>query len=362
MGKKLRISFVIPPNIRSGGVFVVLEYYRRLTNLGHEVNIFYPLFPYWELLPSNAWWKKILLWIRHFQFNLRKFTHTISLFSEKIPVKPVIRISDIFIPNSDAVVATAWPTAYDVVRLSHQKGCKYYFVQSYEIWLANAKKANISYSLPLNVITIAPSLTDLMRDKFHRNNVTEIHNGIRFDRFYPPTAKNFERASILFMAHDLEWKGTRDAIDALTIVKERFPQLEINAFGMCTRPIAPFEFEYCRDPRHDQLLSLYQNATVFVFPSHDEEAWGLPATEAMACQCAVVATNVGCIPVINNGKNLILAEAKKPSSIVDAIIILLNDTKLTETIAYQGFKSVQEMGWEKSAHMLQNCFLSNLPA
>jgi glycosyltransferase involved in cell wall biosynthesis len=363
MEKKLRISFVIPPDVRSGGVFVVLEYYRRLTNLGHKVNIFYPLFPYWELLPPNAWWKKILSWIRHFQLNLRKFTRAISLFSEKIPVKPVIRINDIFIPNADAVVATVWPTAYDVVKLSDKKGRKFYFVQHYEIWCGGpVERVDGSYRLPLNIITIAPWLTDLMKSKFNRNDVTEIHNGIRFDKFYPPASgKIFAPPSILLMAHDLEWKGTKDAIDALTIVKKRCPQLEIKMFGMYASPAAPFDFEYHRDPPYEKLLSLYQDAAIFISPSH-KEGWHLPPMEAMACKCAVIATNVGCIPVINNGENLILVEAKKPSSIADAIIILLNDTKLAEKIAYQGFKSVQEMDWEKSAHMLQNCFLSNLPA
>jgi hypothetical protein len=354
MERKLRITFVIPFTYLSGGIAVVLEYYRQLTAMGHDVRIFYPLLPYDEYLGSPPPRNKFLRRVRVFLSKIKHYVRTISLFAEDIPVKSAVCINNAFIPDADAVIATAWPTAYDVNRLSPRKGRKFYFVQGYEIWYGSVKEVDASYRLPLNIITIAPWLTELMKEKFNRNDVTEINNGIRLDKFYPPTRKDFGQASILLMASVQELKGTTDAIDALTIVKERHPHVKITMFGMCERPNAPFDFEYHQDPPYDTLLSLYQNAAVFIFPSHGE-GWGITPMEAMACKCAVVATNVGCIPILNNGENLILADVKNPSSIADGIIKLLEDITLMERIAERGLKSIREQDWTASARTLINC-------
>ena len=351
MKDKLRISFIIPFTGVTGGIAVVLEYYRQLTAMGHEVSIFYPLIPYQQFLHPRPLWKKVIICAKQFLSNLIKFRRLIPLFSENIPVKPVPWISDVFIPQADAVIATAWPTAYDVAGLSPKKGRKIYFVQHYEIWSGRADKVDDSYRLPLAIITIAPWLTELMKSKFNRNDITEIHNGIRLDKFYPPANKDFNHASILLMAHDLEWKGTKDAIDALAIVKERYPLAPVKMFGMCARPNAPFDFEYHQNPPYEKLLSLYQDAAIFISPSH-KEGWHLPPMEAMACKCALVATNVGCIPTLNNGKNMLLAEIKNPSSIADGIIKLLDDKALTEKIAGNGLKCIIEYDWSKPAEKL----------
>lgn len=335
----------------TGGVAVVLEYYRQLTSMGHDVNIIYPLFPYREYLRDRPVWKRLPAQIKWFLSNLRSNKRTISHFMEDIPVKPVIKINSASVPDADAVIATAWPTAYDVNKLTGKKGCKFYLVQGYEIWYGSVKETDNSYRLPLNIITVAPWLTELMKEKFGRNDVTEIHNGLRLDRFYPPTVKNFDKQSILLMAGNLELKGTKDAIGALTIIKERCPNAEIKMFGMCAKPDAPFDFEYYENPPYETLLSLYQNAAVFIFPSHGE-GWGITPMEAMACKCALVAANVGCIPVINNGENMILAEVKNPKSIADGVIKLFEDRALMERIAEQGLKRIQKQDWTKSAQSL----------
>jgi L-malate glycosyltransferase len=356
MKKHLKISFIIPFTGVTGGVAVVLEYRRQLTAIGHEVNIFYPLLPYRIYHRSNKRWKRFPSRVKQLFRNIIKFKRGLKLFSENIPIRPVIAISDIFIPNADAVIATAWPTAYDVAKLSPNKGRKYYFVQDYEIWNGCVDTVDNSYRLPLGIITIGPWQTELMKKKFNRGDVIEIHNGIRLDKFYPPPEKDFDRVSILLMAHEAEFKGVREAIEALSTVKERYPQAEIKMFGMCRKPAAPFEFEYRREASYEEQLALYQEATIFLWPSH-KEGWGLPPTEAMACKCAVVATDTGCIPIINNGKNLILAEAKNPASLAEGVIKLIEDRALREKIAEDGFSRINEQGWEGPMRKLQDRLL-----
>ena len=351
MKNKFTVSFIIPFTGMTGGIAVVLEYYRQLTAMGHEVSIFYPLIPYQQFLHPRPLWKKVIICAKQFLSNLIRFRRAIPRFSENIPVKPVPWISDIFIPRADAVIATAWPTAYDVARLSPEKGRKFYFVQGYETWCGAVDMVDASYRLPLSIVTISPWLAGLMKNKFNRADTVEINNGVRLDKFYPPAVKNFDHATILLMAHDLELKGTRDAIDAMAIVKERYPLAPVKMFGMCARPDAPFDFEYHQDPPHEELLSLYQGAAIFISPSH-KEGWHLPPMEAMACKCALVATNVGCVPTLNNGENMLIAEIKNPRSIADCIIKLLDNKALTERTAENGLKRVREYDWSKSAEKL----------
>jgi glycosyltransferase involved in cell wall biosynthesis len=358
MKKELRISFVIPFTGMTGGIAVVLEYCRQLKALGHKVNIYYPLLPYRIYHSSCQRWKRFPSRVKMFLYNIIKFKRGLTLFSENIPIKPVVAINNIFIPSADAVIATAWPTAYDVASLSMDKGHKYYFVQDYEIWHGCVDTVDNSYLLPINIITIAPWLTELMKEKIGCDNLAEIHNGIRLDKFYPPAAKDFDHVSILMMAHDMELKGTADGIDALTIVKKSYPQVKIKMFGMCGKPDAPFDFEYHQDPSYEKLLSLYQNATIFLSPSH-KEGWGLPPMEAMACKCAVVATNTGCIPILYNGQNLIIVEAGNPLSLTDGIVKLIKDKALIEKTAEEGLKRIREQGWDKSVQKLHNVLASS---
>jgi len=286
-----------------------------------------------------------------FLSNVKNFKRTIPLFTEDIPVKPVLFINNFSIPDADAVIATAWPTAYSVNSLSPKKGRKFYFVQGYEVWHGHTERVENSYRLPLGLITVSPYISAMMREKIGRDDLTEIHNGISLDMFYPPAAKDFNRISILLMAHDQELKGCKDAIAALSIVKERYEYAEIKMFGMCERPNAPFDFEYHKDPSYETLLSLYQGAAIFIFPSHGE-GWGITPMEAMACKCAVVATNVGSIPVLNTGDNLILVDIKNPKSIADGIIRLIEDRALMKRVAEQGLERIREHGWAKSAQAL----------
>ena len=48
---------------------------------------------------------------------------------------------------------------------------------------------------------------------------------------------------------------------------------------------------------HKEVAGLYQNAFLFVYPSH-YETFGLTILEAMACGCPVIASNTSSIPEI----------------------------------------------------------------
>ncbi|NLW32987.1 MAG: glycosyltransferase family 4 protein [Fibrobacter sp.] len=350
MEKKLKINFILPFIVKTGGIIVVLEYYRKLNALGHDVEIYYPLVPYWNLMPPKLKSsRKIKIFITLLVRNVfRKKKNLITWHFEHVPVKPVPIINKFFIKNADVTVATTWITAFNVAKLPLRKGRKFYFIQDYENWFDNTNLINKSYELPLKLITISPWLSELMKNKFNREITGEIVNGIRLDKFIPPEKKEIKN-SILMLYHEQELKGSKDGISALNMISKEYSDIEVTLFGIYQRPeYLDSGFNYIQNPPVEKLISLYQKATIFIFPSH-QEGWGLPPMEAMACGCAVVATNVGCIRSVNNGKNVLIVNSNDPVSIYNALKKLLEYSLLRDQIAKEGYKTVQDYTWEKAA-------------
>jgi starch synthase len=105
-------------------------------------------------------------------------------------------------------------------------------------------------------------------------------------------------------------------------------------------------------PKND-LVNLLTSATVFVCPSIYEPL-GIVNLEAMACETAVVASNVGGIPeVVKNNETGILIDFQEDSStyefkLAEAITRVLSDKTLAHELGVAGRKrAVAEFGWDK---------------
>ncbi len=105
-------------------------------------------------------------------------------------------------------------------------------------------------------------------------------------------------------------------------------------------------------PEND-LVNLLTAAKVFVCPSVYEPL-GIVNLEAMACETAVVASNVGGIPeVVKDKETGILVDFNQESSIfelrlAEAISSVLSDTTLAKDLGVAGRRrAVNEFGWDK---------------
>ncbi len=100
----------------------------------------------------------------------------------------------------------------------------------------------------------------------------------------------------------------------------------------------------------DLLVSLYQQAELFVLPSIFEP-FGMTAQEAMACGTPVVASKLGGIrSVISSGDNGLLIDPSDAGEFADAISLILKDARLAERLGKTGHKTIQEyFSWEAIA-------------
>jgi len=263
------------------------------------------------------------------------------------PFTPVLFIRDLFVPDADVICASSWHTAYSVAKLSSRKGRKYYLVQGYETWQGYQQQVNDSYHLPLHLITVSPWLTTLMRERFGHPDVTEVPNGIDLRIYTPPAKKNWARPVLLLIYSRLAIKGFADGWRATLQLLEEFPGLEVEIFGLDVFQPAHPRAHFHLSPSLTERISLYQRSTTFLWPSL-EEGFGLPLLEAMATQCAVVATGAGAVPLLDDGTNLIRVQAGNPISIANGVRKLLRDPDLNALVARRGLETARQNSWKRA--------------
>jgi glycosyltransferase involved in cell wall biosynthesis len=103
-----------------------------------------------------------------------------------------------------------------------------------------------------------------------------------------------------------------------------------------------------------ELVNYYRDSDVFVFPSVWNEPFGMPVIEAMACGIPVVATKSGGIPeLIEDGRSGLLVDRDDSDALADAILRLLNDNNLRESIGKVGRERViEKFTWDRVANDL----------
>lgn len=100
-------------------------------------------------------------------------------------------------------------------------------------------------------------------------------------------------------------------------------------------------------PRGEKLWNLFDRCQIFVLPSYTE---GLPRAlfEAMARGLAVVSTRVGGIPYkVKNEENGLLVEAGDMDGLKEAMLRLIRDRKLRESMIKKGYETALEVSFEE---------------
>jgi len=92
---------------------------------------------------------------------------------------------------------------------------------------------------------------------------------------------------------------------------------------------------------------IYNLAQLFVYPSF-YEGFGLPPLEAMACGCPVIVSNAASLPEVC-GDAAFYADPQDVNSISGAILQVLLDENLRNSLIQKGFDRASTFSWEKSA-------------
>jgi len=76
--------------------------------------------------------------------------------------------------------------------------------------------------------------------------------------------------------------------------------------------------------------------------------------EAMACQCAVVATNVGGVPDYTiPGQTALVVEPRDVNAMAEAIIRLLQNDDERQRIAQAGYQYIKQFTWDRAVERFE---------
>ena len=105
----------------------------------------------------------------------------------------------------------------------------------------------------------------------------------------------------------------------------------------------------------EDLVALYNLATVFIFPSV-YEGFGLPIVEAMQCGCPVIISKEGCMPEVG-GDAVVYFDGYNADSLAQAIQHVYHSEKLQKELSDKGLKQAAKFNWKKTAEDTINAYL-----
>ena len=260
------------------------------------------------------------------------------------------------VPKSDIYVATSPYTAYYLNQYPVEAAAKFYFIQDYENWGPGLKAILFdTYHYPMQKIVIAGWLQRMLHDE-HQEAAVMIPNGFDFTKFSldePIAAKDALSVSMLY--HEMERKDCALGFRALAMVKERFPGLKVNLFGVPQRPAnLPQWYTYYQQP-DAALHNRINNESAIYIGTSRIEGWGLTVGEAMICGQAVCCTdNEGYKEMAIDGVTALLSPVGDEKAMARNIIRLLEDQELRMHIATEGHRYIQRFSWDASYQQFVN--------
>lgn len=357
----MKINLILPGAGNCGGVRVAFEYMNALTEYGHDVVCYVPA------CGSYVGWKKIL-----FPKAIIRLICSHDLqgrwFEKRFDLKFPFIISNFTVRDADVTIATSWLTSYWVNRLSPQKGKKVYFIQGFETW--GSPQLNIkvlkSYRLAFDEHTsVSTALHDrLFNEAGCKSKV--VCNGVE-DCFLTPVEKEIPSESIITIG--IPYRSSRGddiknctlGISVLYQIKKKYPHVKLVAFGFKKPSEWDEQIIFVENPSREVLVKLYAHINIFYVPSI-YEGWGLPAMEAMAQKCCVIAGDSGVIKEIGRDKIncIILEDPRNKNEAINKLSELVCNPNLVSEIGEAARTSVSNMSTTKSAKRFEEILMSLL--
>lgn len=264
---------------------------------------------------------------------------------------------------ADATVATFWRTVPLLLQLP-MPGRRYYLVQDFEPYFypvgTEYIQAENSYRQGLHCLTLGPWLAKLMReqygaqaDHFDFAVDTGIYHPAPVARPAHPRVAFYARPSTPRRAYEL-------GLEALSLVKQRSPGVEIILYGAEKVPAPPFAYTNAGLLNAWELAKLFASCDVGLVFSTTNPSF-VPF-EMMACRCAVVdLASERVAGLLEDGVNCRLAEPT-PEAVAAAVLELIWNGEQRTAILETAYERVKDKSWQHSARQIEAVLLEHTPA
>jgi len=208
-------------------------------------------------------------------------------------------------------------------------------------------------------------LDDLRAEAGEVSNLSVLPMGVDTQARFVLPASPIARTGLLFVGRLADKKGVDVLLDAMARLKD-MPDLSLHIIGSgpeearLRQQASALALDKIVDfvgpvPNRDLPL-WYQRSSVLVFPSivtpyGDQEGLGLVPVEALACGCAVVASDLAAVKdVIRDRETGLLSAAGDAKQLAETLHVVLWDQKLRDRLAVQGRAWVVEnFDWSRIA-------------
>ncbi len=257
-----------------------------------------------------------------------------KIFPEYFPKKDLIklnRLSDLAIENADHLVAVSEATKNDILKFYPQ--------------ISEEKISVIHHGFDSELFSkkITKEESDSILLKFKIKNLKFI--------LYVGAIQPRKNLDVLISAFEkIKEKSTNQQTELKLVIagapawqyEDTLKKIKESKFAKDIIITGTISFE--------KLPALYQNASVFVFPSL-YEGFGIPVLEAMASGVPVVLANNSSLPEVA-GDGAIYFKTDDSANLAECIEQVMSDEKLKIDMIQKGLKRAANFSWENSTEQL----------
>jgi glycosyltransferase involved in cell wall biosynthesis len=229
--------------------------------------------------------------------------------------------------DDEIIIASGIECSAQLDLLKADNNVKLQYIRGLSPWQPEVTEKALSMKLPK--IAISSSDAEKMRSYNSGKILAVIPNGINVQEYYPSVdEKDRNGIGTIYSGHPAKDPKTILAVlhrlrDSLSKAREIYSRSLIWFLGSCS------------------------------------EGFSLPILEAMACGCAVVATDCGGPrDIIVDGENGFLVEVGNVKQIVGRIKLLLDNPELRQRFVRKSRETVSKFSWDNSVNKLEEVLRS----
>jgi glycosyltransferase involved in cell wall biosynthesis len=272
-------------------------------------------------------------------------------------VTPVFidRVDADSVPEADALIVYDWSSAIAASTLPEKCGRQCYFVQAEETLLgAPADFAEAALRLPCRKIVVSSWLKTALKERHGQEAEGPVISGVDFDQFQNVSSEDERVGRVGMIYWSAPYKGSRNGLRAFELARRQVPGLCLVSFSRELPDLRlPARTRFHYDPPQDELKRIYSSCAIWLSPSLMEGS-GMPVQEAMACGCAVVATDVGGVRDFGrDGGNLVIVSPGDTEAMAAQIVRLCGDDTLRRRIAAAAETDIRAFTWAAAAERME---------
>ncbi len=279
------------------------------------------------------------------KFSLKKIFQSISIWGKMLSQILTKRPSLVIIPISQSTSGYLKDLIFILIaKLTFRKTLVHLRGSNFLNWMNSASEPAsffVRTTLKINngVIVLGNNLRYLFKGIFPEQNIYVSPNG--GDYVFPPSQKNGNDISVLYLANLQPSKGIEDLLNAIAILKnEKVENFHLDVVGAwrskgvedsCKKIVnennLPVNFHPADAAK--KKFQFFANAHIFVFAPRDPEGHPWVIVEAMAAGLPIISTDRGAIiESVKEGENGFIVPASDPVSIADKLKKLILDSDL----------------------------------